>query len=501
MRPIVDNIPALSILLMMLTGIVSIVPHDRKTAYRLTLLSLAVVGAASCALCLDLTETERAFTYSMGQWGAPWGNELRSGPLEALMAAVFAFTMLLSILGGRYDASHDILPEKQCYYYIMLDLLMASLLALIYTNDLFTGYVFIEINTITACALVMAKEEGKTLAATMRYLIMSLVGSSLFLMSVAMLYGITGQLLMPSLQPVIDEIARTDSYILPLAGLSCLMVCGLAIKSALYPFSSWLPDAHGTATTTSSAVLSGLVIKGYIILLVKVFVRCYGWRLLNRLGILNILFALGILAMVMGSLKAIRETHIKRMIAYSSVAQVGYIFLALGMGTLGGFAAAFFQIIAHAVTKSLIFVCAGGLIDASGHQKQFEDLDGAAGRNVLAGIGFTLGSLAMVGIPLLSSFTAKLLIAQESVHASWHTTAAMAALAVSSVLNALYYLPAILRIWLPGKEHGYAPHTNDAGFTAAVCMLCVIVILLGTAFAPITSTLSLGIRLLGGTLA
>jgi len=373
MRPYYESIPAVSIFLLMLTGVLSIVPHGRKAAYRMTLLSLSVVFAASVLLTIGVAGGE-SFSYSMGQWGAPWGNELRAGPLEALLASVFSLTMILSILGGRYDAEHDILPEKQGLYCIMLDLLMASLLALIYTNDIFTAYVFIEINTITACALVMSKEEGKTFAATMRYLIMSLVGSSLFLLSVSLLYGITGHLLMESLSPAIAAVAQNKTYLFPLAALSCLMVCGLAIKGALYPFSTWLPDAHGTATTTSSAVLSGLVIKGYIVLMVKIFVRCFGLDLVNRLGLTDVLFVLGLMAMIGGSLHAINETHIKRMIAYSSVAQVGYIFIAVGMGTPGGLTAAFFQMIAHAVTKSLIFICAGGLIDSNGHIKQLHDM-------------------------------------------------------------------------------------------------------------------------------
>lgn len=495
MRPTVENIPALSILFMMLTGIVSVVPKNRKTAYRMTVISLLVLLAANLSLCITLSDGH-TFTYSMGDWGAPWGNELRAGPLEALMASCFAFTMLMSVLGGRYDAEHDILDKKQGLYYIMLDLLMASLLALIYTNDLFTGYVFIEINTITACALVMAKEEGRTIAATVRYLIMSLVGSSLFLMSVALLYGITGHLLMESLAPAIAKIAESGNYLFPLAALTCMMVCGLSIKSALYPFSTWLPDAHGTATTTSSAVLSGLVIKGYIILMVKIFVRCFSLELVNRLGITDILFVLGTAAMIMGSVKAIKETHLKRMIAYSSVAQVGYIFIAVGMGTVGGIVAAFFQIIAHAVTKSLIFVCAGGMIDVSGHNKQLSDLDGAARRNPVAGIGFTIGGLAMVGIPLLGSFVAKLLIAEESVGLGWRMTVALAALAVSGVLNALYYLPAIIRLWLPEKDREAKSEKCEWRMGLAAVALSLTVIALGVFYEPIVALIRTGAELL-----
>lgn len=491
MRPIVENIPAFSILFMLLISVISPVPKKENTVYRMTAAALTILLGVSVYLCLYLSGGS-SFTYPMGEWGAPWGNELRAGPLEALMAAVFAFVMLMSLIGGRAGVRHDIPEKKQGFYYIMFDLLTASLLVLIYTNDLFTGYVFIEINTVAACALVMAKEDGAAVAAAVRYLIMSLAGSALFLMSLVLLYGITGQLLMESAAPAIAEIAQSGKYLLPLAALTCMMVCALAIKCALYPFSTWLPDAHGSSTTTTSAVLSGIVIKGYIIFMLKIFVRCLSLELVNRLGITEILFVFGAAAMVMGSLGAMKETHFKRMIGCSSVAQVGYIFIALGMGTEDGVTAACFQIIAHAVTKPLIIISAGGLIDASGHSKQLGDLAGAARKNPAAGIGFTVGALAMVGMPLLGSFSMKLLIAGGAVGQSWQMIAVLVVIAVSSVLNALYYLPAIIRLWIPEKIIVKTADKSDRRMTLAVALLSAAVVCLGVFYEPVAMLIRLG---------
>lgn len=491
MRPIAENIPAFSILFMLLISVISLVPKKENTVYRMTAAALTILLGVSVYLCLYLSGGS-SFTYPMGEWGAPWGNELRAGQLEALMAAVFAFVMLMSLIGGRAGVRHDIPEKKQGFYYIMFDLLTASLLALIYTNDLFTGYVFIEINTVAACALVMAKEDGAAVAAAVRYLIMSLAGSALFLMSLVLLYGITGQLLMESAAPAIAEIAQSGKYLLPLAALTCMMVCALAIKCALYPFSTWLPDAHGSSTTTTSAVLSGIVIKGYIIFMLKIFVRCLSLELVNRLGITEILFVFGAAAMVMGSLGAMKETHFKRMIGCSSVAQVGYIFIALGMGTEDGITAACFQIIAHAVTKPLIIISAGGLIDSSGHSKQLGDLAGAARKNPAAGIGFTVGALAMVGMPLLGSFSMKLLIAGGAVGQSWQMIAVLVVIAVSSVLNALYYLPAIIRLWIPEKIVVKTDDKSDRRMTLAVALLSAAVVCLGVFYEPVAMLIRLG---------
>ena len=300
-------------------------------------------------------------TYMMGHFPAPFGNEIRFGPLEAIMAISFCLVMGMSILGGLKDIYHDIRPGKQNLYFLMINLLLCSLLALIYTNDMFTAYVFIEINTLVACAIVMSKDSGETIVATIRYLIMSLLGSGLFLMGLSMLYGITGHLLMVPLQDSIKELVASGQYAIPLTVVVGLMALGIAIKSALYPFHSWLPGAHGSATTSSSAILSGLVLKGYIILLIKMVYRVFTPEIMAELQITNVLLVFGVVGMIMGSVKALKERHIKRMIAYSSVAQIGYIFMGIGLGSTVGIVASCFHILAHAFTKPMLFCSAGGL--------------------------------------------------------------------------------------------------------------------------------------------
>ena len=138
------------------------------------------------------------------------------------------------------------------------------MLALIYTNDLFTGYVFVEINTIAACAIVMLRDSKETLVATARYLALSLLGSGMFLLGICILYDITGHLLMENISEAIMSLVVTGKYAFPLEMVIALFCVGLATKSALFPFHTWLPGAHGTATSASSAILSGLVLKGYI---------------------------------------------------------------------------------------------------------------------------------------------------------------------------------------------------------------------------------------------
>ena len=383
----VQNFPFLSIILSLSGGVICSILNGKKARYYVLFVLSSVFLMSSMTLSYVL-ETQSSYVYLMGHFTAPWGNEIRVGVLECLMSSLFSLVMILSLDGGLHHIEEDVEHSKENLYYTMISLLTSSLLALIYTNDLFTGYVFVEINTIASCALVMVRYRSKkALVATLRYLIMSLLGSGLFLIGICILYDITGHLLMESLSVAVSQLLATKTYLFPLAVVTTLFSLGLAIKSACFPFHTWLPDAHGNATVTSSSVLSGLVLKGYIFLLIKIFYRVLGLNIIFEAKALNILFIFGIFAMLYGSYKAMREKDLKRMLAYSSVAQVGYIYCGIGLGTTAGFTAACFQMIVHALTKPMLFIATGGFMDVSNGSKKFKDLKGAGRRDLVSEIG------------------------------------------------------------------------------------------------------------------
>ena len=314
----------------------------------------------SAILLIYLMGTGESYVFMMGHFPAPWGNEIRAGVLEAGMALFFCIIMLLSLLGGHKKLMGEVEYSKHSLYYILTDLLLSSLLALVYTNDLFTAYVFVEINTISACGLIMIRQNGRTIEAAVRYMIMSLLGSGLLLVGICMLYDMTGHLLMSNIKESVAMIMAHGEYQIPLMVTIGLICVGLAIKSALFPFHSWLPDAYGYSTVSSAAMLSSLVSKGYIFLLLKIVYRVIGFEIFTQSRIINVLFVFGLMGMVFGSLSAIRENDIRRMIAFSSVAQIGYIYMGFGLGTEIGMVASVYHILDHAATKSLLFLAAIG---------------------------------------------------------------------------------------------------------------------------------------------
>ena len=502
----IRNFPFFSILLSLGSGGLTSIMNRKAARFWNTFVLLAVT-AMSAVLFVYMLGVGEPYTFMMGHFPAPWGNEIRAGVLEAGMALFFCIVMLLSMKGGEEHIDREIEDTKANLYYIMINLLLSSLLALIYTNDLFTAYVFVEINTISACGLIMIRQSGRTIEAATRYMIMSSLGSGLLLMGLCVLYDITGHLLMSNIKQSIAYVYAQGIYNIPLVASIGMICVGLAIKSALYPFHTWLPDAYGYSTVSSAAILSSLVSKGYIFLLIKIFFRVVGFDIIVDSKIVNILFVFGLLGMIMGSVNAIMENDIRRMVAFSSVAQIGYIYMGLGLGTTFGIVASIFHVLSHASTKSLLFVAAAGLTDASGGSKRFEDLTGSGYRNPMAGIAFTMGACSMVGIPLFSGFISKMLFAEAAVQNSLSKMLpTLICLAISTVLNAIYFMKTVIRLYTPKSRKVKKTEAGEAAIVSfrehplynfTLILMIALNVLLGCCSQPIADWIISGIGMFG----
>ena len=499
---LVQNLPFFSIIIAMFSGILSCALSGKK-ARNLSLAVIAATTVMSAAVLRFCMGTGESYTYLMGHFPAPWGNEIRAGVLEGLTATVFGVVMLLSVLGGMDHTAEDVEGTKLNLFYVMIDLMLSSLLALIYTNDLFTAYVFVEINTIAGCGLIMIRQKGRSLSAAIRYMIMSQLGSGLFLIGLSMLYDVTGHLLMSPARAAVEAIEAAGSYEIPMLVILAVISVGLAIKSGLYPFHYWIPDTYGYATPTASAILSGLVSKGYIFLLIKIFYRVLGRENVVASRIVNVLFVFGLAGMLMGSLHAILEKDTRRMIAYSSVAQIGYIYMGIGLGTEAGMVAAVFHMFTHSATKALLFISAVGLYEVSGNKKDYKSLRGAGYRNPLAGIGFSVGALSMVGFPMLAGFISKLLFATSALQSPNKMIITLIGLAVSTTLNAIYFLRLVITLYSREGDRdarGAAERSavRKSSWKLRLAVLCFIFLnlILGLKSQPIVQAIAAGLSTL-----
>ena len=469
-----------------------------KASRFLILLFPAVCAGFAAVLTACCLRSGTAFTFSMGVFGAPYGNELRCSTLEAALATAFSVIMLLSLLGGWNRMNVQIPRQRLGLYCVMVMLLLSGMMAEVFTNDMFTAYVFIEIMTIAACSLIAARTRGRTLFAATKYMIFNLLGSGLFLLGLSILYCLTGNLLMGDIHEKIAALIAEGEHLNSLTLAAALITIGLAVKSALFPFHSWLPDAYASCTPASSAMLSSLISKTYIFLYIKFVVRVIGLENLDVIHVRPILLACAVASILMGSIDAILEKKLRRMIAYSSVAQIGYIYLGIAVGTELGIAAAVFHIIAHALAKSLLFLTGDRLIGASDGDAHFRELCGAGFRAPMCGAAFTVGALSIVGVPLFAGFASKLYLSQACLDMSlrW-SVIGLVTLAFSTVLNAAYFLITIITLYRT-PTHEYHTRMNHPWYSnAALAALAMLLVLMGLLGSGVFSIIQSGIQYLG----
>lgn len=486
------NLPFLSIIIPMIFAVVVFLVNNDKLNYYITLAVTFCIFIFSIILMVNMyNNPDGFFTTAMGHFPAPFSNEMRAGSLEAILAATFSLIMFITTLAGKKEVNTEVVKGKRSYFYLLLLFICSSIMVMVYSNDIFTTYVFVEINTVAACGIVVIKESGKTILATIKYLMMSVLGSGLFLFAVSTLYGITGHLTMNYAHQSIVGIMQTKEFYVPLLVTLSLFTVAIAIKSALFPFHTWLPDAHGSSITPASAILSSLVLKGYIVIFLKLIFRVYGVDVVEQLGVLNVVLVLGLIAIMFGSVMAMMQKDIKRVIAYSTVSQIGYIFTAIGLGSTLGYVAAVFHIIVHAFTKSMLFISAGSLSNTA-ESKNIFALKGVAKYNKTAAFAFLIGSLSMVGVPVLAGFSSKFVLANAVLSESvkWLV---LIVLAVSSLLNALYYIPIDVSLYSGNPTKTLKTNKNPEE-SWALRILIVMNILIGVSFPLIIKVIENGIK-------
>jgi multicomponent Na+:H+ antiporter subunit D len=427
-------------------------------------------------------------------WKASWLGE----PLNITLALDgFSVLMLLtiSLIGMSvtlYSINYMEHYEAKANFYALLLIMIAGMNGLVLSNDLFTIYLFLEVAAIASYGLIAFGLERDGLEASLKYLLLSSVATAFLLLSIAIVFGLTG-----SLQ--LDNIAKGISA---LNGQSvvgfcmALFILGFGLKAAVVPFHAWLPDAHSSAPAPISAMLSGVLIKvSGIYALTRVCFTVFGLH--SGLG--QVLMLLGITSILLGAIQALGQNDIKRMLAYSSISQIGYIILGLGVGTPLGILGAMFHLFNHAVAKGLLFLNSGALERSTG-TRELDRMGGLARKMPVTAGTSVVGSLAIAGVPPLNGFWSKLLIILALVQAKFYVPALIAILA--GILTLWYYLIIQRRAFF-GKLNETWNHVTEAPFwmSFAVLLLGTVCVLIGLLFPlvilnwikPAADTLTAGI--------
>ncbi len=418
------------------------------------------------------------FSYNFGNWAANVGIQFIIDDFSALMTFVIVLLSLLIIIYSIRDVEHEIHPKQLLGYYCLVFLLVFSMIGITLTNDLFNLYVFMEILSLTSCGIISIKRNKENLLASFRYLMLGTIGSISVLLGIALIYMVTGELNMTAIYQSIDTVWELYPRNLLLA--LGFMIVGFGIKAAIFPLHSWLPDAHSNAPSPSSALLSGLVVKVYIFAIIKLLFRTMNEGIIvDTIGLNEYLLYFAAVGMIMGSVFAIGQTDIKRMLAYSSVAQLGYIVLGLSLATTEGLSAAFFHVISHALMKSALFLSAGAIIYKT-EKRKISNLSGIGYEMPITMVVFSIAALGMIGIPGISGFMSKWYLALAVLESGkpWF----LLVILLSSFLNAVYYLPIIVSAFLKPREDGSEEMTRDGiprTMTMPMMIIAGLILLLG----------------------
>jgi multicomponent Na+:H+ antiporter subunit D len=452
-----DSIPVIIIIIMLSSAFICPLIRGKNRTCFVTALGSNALSFILCLYTLIKTGSIGPIIYYLGGWPPPYGIELYVDSLSAFVGTVLTGAALLIILYSGKTVEEEIEGSKVSYYYSLLLLLMGAMLGIVFTRDLFNLYVFVEICSLASCAIISIKNERFSIEATIKYLILSSLGSGMALFAIALIYSITGHL---NFVIIHRELLETAS-IYPrniLAALS-LLVAGFSLKAALFPLHIWLPDAHSQAPTPSSAFLSGLVLKVYAVSLIKILFVIFGTKIISQLPVMSLITLMASMGILIGSVLAIMQSDIKRMLAYSSVTQMGYIFLGIGLKNEMGMVGAVFHILNHALTKSNLFLAAGNIIHGSG-VREIPHLAGIGRKMPVTMAAFTVSALSMVGIPLLAGFNSKWYLGLASLEAS--RPFFLIIILISSLLNAGYYLPVVISAFFGKDENVRLENAREA---------------------------------------
>ena len=391
--------------------------------------------------------SEGTIVYALGGWAAPWGIEYRIDILNGFILVIVTLIGAIVMPYARRSVELEI-PNNRIYlFYTMLLLCEAGLLGIAITGDAFNLFVFLEISSLSSYVLISLGKDRRALTAAYRYLITGTIGATFYIIGVGLMYNLTGSLNIYDLSKLIPELSGSRTVQAALAFLTV----GLGLKVALFPMHMWLPNAYSYAPSVVTVFLAATATKVAVYALIRVIYSIFGTiDILEIVTVRDMLMIMALLAMFVGSLVAIYQRNLKRMLAFSSVAQIGYMVLGLSFDTVTGVAAGIIHLFNHAVMKGGLFMVLGIVAYKIGGVR-LDDVAGLGRKMPLTMAAFVGGGLSLIGVPLTVGFVSKWYLIQAALEKGWWLVAML--IVFSSLLAVIYVWRVVEVIYFqkPGK--------------------------------------------------
>jgi multicomponent Na+:H+ antiporter subunit D len=399
---LLPHLPALAVVVSLATAPLVFLLRDRALAWAATtaasLCSFAIAGALACHV-----RNRGPLTYAMGGWEAPYGIELVVDAFSALLLVIVTGASSVALLVARQGLSREVPVERQHLLFTAWLLALAGLSGIVVSGDAFNIFVFLEISSLATYILIAGGPQRQALSAVFKYLIIGTIGATFYLIGVGLIYMMTGTLNLADMEARLGEV----SDLRPVLAAAGFITIGLALKAAVFPLHTWLPNAYSFAPHVVTVFIAACATKVSLYILLRFDFAVFQGNLPGHvLQFASFAVPLGILAVLVASVIAALEHDLKRLLAYSSVAQVGYILVGAGMASSTGLTAASVHMFNHALAKGALFVAVACLAMRVG-TLTLDGLAGAGRRQPLTMAAFVIAGLSLIGMPGTAGFVGK----------------------------------------------------------------------------------------------
>lgn len=409
--------------------------------------AVAFIVAASCAVLAGMqlwaVLYEGAISYELGGWAPPWGIEYRIDAVNAFVALIVATIAAITLPYALLSAEQEIPEDKIPLFYSAMLLCLTGLLGITQTGDIFNVFVFLEISSLSSYALISLGRQRQAFTAAYQYLIMGTIGATFYLIGVGLIYSQTGSLNMQDLATILPDVLHLNTVE---TGFAFIMV-GIALKLALFPLHLWLPNAYTYAPSVVTVFLAATATKVAVYVMLRILFTVFpqGFALTRPAD--ELFIVAGIAGIISASVYAIYQKNIKRLLAYSSVAQVGYMVLGIGFASTTGLTAALVHLFNHALMKGALFMAVGAIVYRIGACRM-EQIHGL-GRSMPWTFGaIVIGGLSLIGVPGTAGFISKWYLVMAALEQqAWISVAVilsgslLAVVYVGKLIEALYFKP------------------------------------------------------------
>ena len=465
-----DHLPVLAVIVPLFAAPLCILIDRARPAWVVVLLATWFSFGAAIRLLTDVS-ANGPVSYDLGGWSPPWGIEYRIDLLSAYVLLIVTAIAALVMVFARHSVAREIPAASIPRFYAAAVLAFSGLAGITVTGDAFNLFVFLEISSLASYAIISMGRDRRALNAAFQYLVMGTIGATFILIGIGLLYMQTGTLNMLDLAARLPEVVDSRTI---RAGFAFLTI-GIGLKLALFPLHLWLPNAYAYAPSVVTAFLAATATKVAVYALLRFLLGVFGVEFsLDTMPLDLILMVLGVAAILSASLVAVFQDNVKRMLAYSSVAQIGYIVLGISLATTTGISAAMLHLFNHALMKGALFLALGAIVYRLG-SVTVDDLAGLGRRMPWTTAAVVLGGLSLIGVPSTAGFVSKWYLVLGALERDlWP----IAVVILTGSLLALVYVWKLVEAAYFGRAAGGTPKIQEAPLS----MLLPIWILVGTNF-------------------